>query len=435
MRLMVFAIIVAVVALFIGLELRNTPGTILIDYGDGNSQQFALRYGVLGLVAAFVAAYAAFRLLGVLWRSPRRIQHLGVLRRERQARNALADGILELAQGHWLRAERLLGRTAAHSRTAVAGYLGAARAAHEAGAIAQRDRYIALAHKNGGENNIAVVITEAELLIGNQQLDDAAKLLRGVREQDPRNKRVLSLLKQCYWDAQNWEELTALLPTLENHQIVDDGELLAMERTAYGQLLTKASRSSEDSRSLDAVWCKVPQGLRRDKGLLSLYVRFLIEHGERSRPESMLRHRIRSQWDEDLVYLYGFVEGGNPSQQLIAAEKWLKSHPESPSLLLTLGRLSLRNHLWGKARSYLDQSGEIDPRPETFMLLGKLLEQTGENVVAGEFFRKGLGISVNKQLLELEHVPAGSDVELHHQLAAPDAQVLEMQPARTTQAS
>lgn len=432
MRLMVFAIIVAVIALFIGLELRNTPGVILIDYGDGSSQQFALRYAVLALVAAFVAAYAALRLLGVLWRSPRRIKHFGVLRRERQASNALADGILELAQGHWLRAERLLGQTAAHSRTAVAGYLGAARAAHEAGAIAKRDRYMALAHKSAGENNIAVVVTEAELLIGNQQLDDAAKLLRGVRERDPRNKRVLGLLKQCYWDAQNWEELTALLPTLEYNNIVDDHELLAMERTAYGQLLTKASRSSADSRSLDAAWCKVPQGLRRDKGLLSLYVRFLIEYGERSRPESMLRHRIRSQWDNDLVYLYGFVEGTNPSQQLIAAEKWLKLHPDNPSLLLTLGRLALRNHLWGKARSYLDQSGNLDPRPETFMLLGKLLEQTGENAIAGDFFRKGLGISVNKELLELEHVPVGSDVEL---LEAPVAPVLDMQPTRATQAS
>lgn len=432
MRLMLFSIAMAVVALFIGLELRNTPGTILIDYGDGSSQQFALRYGVLGLVAAFAAAYAVLRLLGVLWRSPRRIQQHGALRRERQARNALADGIIELAQGHWQRAERLLARTAAHGRTAVAGYLGAARAAHEAGAIAQRDRYIALAHQSGGENNIAVVVTEAELLIGNQQLDDAAKLLRAARERDPRNKLVLSLLKRCYWDAQNWDELTAILPALEQHQVVDAGELLAMERTAYGQLLTKASRSSEDSRALDAAWCKVPQGLRRDKGLLSLYVRYLIDHGERSRPESVLRHRIRSQWDDDLVYLYGFVEGSNPSQQLIAAEKWLKSHPDNPSLLLTLGRLALRNHLWGKARSYLDQSGELDPRPETFMLLGKLLEQTGEQTIAGDFYRKGLVISVNKALLELEHVPVGNDVEM---LTAPAADVLDLQPARTSQAS
>ena len=413
MRLMVFAILVAVAALFIGLELRNTPGTVLIDFGNGSSQQFSLRYGVLGLAAAFLATYVALRLLGVVWRSPRSVRRMTQLRRERKARNALADGMLELTQGHWLRAERLLGRSAGlHSRTAVAGYLNAARAAHQNGAIAQRDRYLALAQQRGGEDNIALAITEADILADNQQLDEAAKKLRSALDKDPRNKLVLERLQRCYWDAQNWNELSALIPVLERNKVLSQDEVLALERTVYGRLLSKAAQASDDSRALDAVWSKLPHGLRRDKTLLALYIRFLVEHGEGSRPESILRHRIRSQWDDDLVYMYGFVESGNPSQQLLTAEKWLKHHADNPILLLTLGRLSLRNHLWGKARSYLEQSGDRDPRPETFMLLGRLLEQTGENAVAGEFYRKGLGISVNKELLQLEHVPAGGKTEL-----------------------
>jgi HemY protein len=228
--------------------------------------------------------------------------------------------------------------------------------------------------------------------------------LRQLNRQYPKNRLVLNLLKECYLDSHAWQDLAELMPQLEKHKVVDKNEALHLERTAYGHLLSKAAHASDDSRALDTAWSEVPHGLRRDKELLTIYIRYLLELGETSRPESILRHKIKTKWDDGLVHLYGLVTCDNPAEQLKQAERWLKKHQENATLLLTLGRLSLRNHMWAKARTYLEKSAEIDPRPETYMLLGKLLEQTGDAAIAGECFRKGLGISVSHDLL-LERTP------------------------------
>ncbi|MDH3343405.1 MAG: hypothetical protein OEM07_06755, partial [Gammaproteobacteria bacterium] len=66
----------------------------------------------------------------------------------------------------------------------------------------------------------------------------------------------------------------------------------------------------------------------------------------------------------------------------------------NPVLLLTLGRLSLRNSDLEKARAYLEASMQADPQPETCKELAALLEQTGEQEMAIEYYRKGLSMSV-----------------------------------------
>jgi hypothetical protein len=58
------------------------------------------------------------------------------------------------------------------------------------------------------------------------------------------------------------------------------------------------------------------------------------------------------------------VRGDDPARQLQTAEGWLKDHPQDASLLLTLGRLSLQNRLWGKARDYLESSLRMERNPE-----------------------------------------------------------------------
>jgi HemY protein len=61
-------------------------------------------------------------------------------------------------------------------------------------------------------------------------------------------------------------------------------------------------------------------------------------------------------------------------------------------LLLTLARLCLQAKLWGKARSYLEESIAILPKVAAYQELGLLLEQLGEPDKALECFRTGLGL-------------------------------------------
>ena len=61
--------------------------------------------------------------------------------------------------------------------------------------------------------------------------------------------------------------------------------------------------------------------------------------------------------------------------------------------MLTLGKISSRNQLWGKARSYLESSIEQRATAEAYRLLGALLERLGEADEASDCYRRGLDLT------------------------------------------
>ena len=97
---------------------------------------------------------------------------------------------------------------------------------------------------------------------------------------------------------------------------------------------------------------------------------------------------------------HGLIRGDDPARQLQTAEGWLKEHAQDPSLLLTLGRLSLQNRLWGKARDYLESSLRFERNPETCAELARLLASLGETERSNQLFQEGLGL-LDERLLAL----------------------------------
>jgi uncharacterized protein HemY len=85
--------------------------------------------------------------------------------------------------------------------------------------------------------------------------------------------------------------------------------------------------------------------------------------------------------------------------QLNQLELWLGEYGKHPELLLALGRLSIRNQLWGKAQAYLEASNGIEPRAETYCELGKLLRGLEEFEKANSCFYKGLQLSVGGECI------------------------------------
>ena len=91
-----------------------------------------------------------------------------------------------------------------------------------------------------------------------------------------------------------------------------------------------------------------------------------------------------------MVELYAAIESQAPREQLSVAEGWLAQHPNSAVLLLMLGRLCLRNQLWGKARSYFEAAVGAGSAPRGCLELGTLLERLGDTDQANSMYRRGL---------------------------------------------
>ncbi len=144
--------------------------------------------------------------------------------------------------------------------------------------------------------------------------------------------------------------------------------------------------------------------------MVDVYSNMLIDQGEQEEVEALLRSTLEKCWSPQLVERYGSLQDTDHVAQLATAENWLNEHSGDSVLLYTLGRLCLRNRLWGKARSYLEASigagGKL--QPDAYRELGGLLEQLGEADAAMECYRNGLLLSTGKALTTAADTNAAS---------------------------
>lgn len=316
---------------------------------------------------------------------------------ERRARRRTTQGLLALAEGKWPRARKLLEASAPNADTPLINYLAAAQAAFEEGAGEDVDDLLRRAYESTPGSDLAVGITQAQLQLAGNRLEQSLATLIRLRKQSPRHPFVLKLLKNVYERLEDWRELSQLLPELRRHHILPEDELHRLERQTWLNLLQRAAedvrRHTGSSRNLDQlkrIWDEVPAPLHKDEQLVRAYAQHLSDLGSEADAELLLRKVLRRQWSDPLINLYGRIAGDKPDEQLLTAEQWLKERPNNADLLLALGRLSLRNELWGKAKEYFEASLKQKRSPETLAELARLNAHMGEHEQSVGYLMQGL---------------------------------------------
>ena len=372
----------------IGVLLSRDTGYVLLAFGN-YTVEMSLALLVLLLIVLFVALYFGIRLLVRTMHLPADVREWQQKRGSRLAQQAMTRGLLEMSEGNWRTAERRLVRFADRSETPLLNYLAAARAAQLQGAHDRRDGYIRLAHETMPSADVAVSLTQAELQLADQQLEQALATLKHLRAVAPKHTYVLRLLRRLYEQLGDWEHLRELIPELRRRKVEDETGLQRLEVRTYRALLEQAFLAN-DPRRLTMSWADVPRNLRQEPQLLGDYAGYLQETGQDQQAEKLLRETLRKHWDAGLVETYGLLETSEPGKQLSQMEKLLLDHPDDATLLLTLGRLSLRAQLWGKARGYLEACIGRNGPPQAYRELGQLMERMHESDKAIEIYRRGL---------------------------------------------
>jgi HemY protein len=106
----------------------------------------------------------------------------------------------------------------------------------------------------------------------------------------------------------------------------------------------------------------------------------------------ILTDSLNVHWDSGLAALYGDVAGDDTLEQIDQAERWLAQHHSDAALLLSLGKLCVRQRLWGKAEAYLDASISLTPSHDAYMKLGQLAEELNKPNEASACFRKAMDL-------------------------------------------
>ncbi len=388
MRALVLLVLLLCIAVLATLYAIEDPGYVLIARPP-YSIELPLTLFVPLLLLAFVVLHWLWRLLRLTWHIPQDVASWRAQRSNQKARAALIRGLVHLAEANWLKAQAEFISGLQHGTSPLINYLGAACASQAMGDTEKRDEYIAAAQKAAPEQALAIAMTQAHLYSWTEQHEQALATLSELRTRAPKHAHVLKLLMRTYIALGDWTNLAELTPELRRHKVLPPEALDELELQAHRELLALV-RPAGGLELLRRAWNSMPRTLRQHPSLVAIYVRHLIRQKQMNEAEALLRDAIRRGWNDELAELYGRALADKPAAQLETAEAWLKARPENPNLLLTVGRLAVRNQLWGKARSYLETCVRRRPTLETYRELGALMEQLGEPQKALEYYRRGL---------------------------------------------
>lgn len=383
---------------FVGELMIKDSGYVLIAYNQ-TTIETSLWVLLVALLIIFIATHWVVNLLTRTQLPTAKLKAWKDHRNQRISRRKTLKGLTSLSEGNWAQAQKQLAQAAERSDLPLINYLAAARAAHEQNNEQATDDLLQKARSTTPEAEVTVAISQAEIQLSRGQLEPCLATLLRLRTLAPKNTYVMKLLKDIYVRLNDWQALSKLLPLLQKHQALKGEELEELNRQCYSQLLDDSLNklpieTSDDDRlkALGKTWQDLPNEQSRDSDLVQRYTELLVSLGAESRAEQNLRDLIKRNWNEKLVNLYGRLNGENTKKQLDNARSWLKSHEESPALLLTLGRLSMRNQHWGQAVKYFEQSLEIEPCSETLAELARLLRHLGDNERAQQLLQQNLNL-------------------------------------------
>lgn len=295
-------------------------------------------------------------------------------RQSERSKNALVKGLIEMSEGRFEQAEKILIKQAESSDTSLLNYLMAARAAQQLAAYDRRDEYLRLAHESTPSADIAIGLTQAELQLSHKQLEQALATLNHLSSVSPKHGYVKKLQAKAYQQLGDWDNLGPLLEDVRKMKAVDEQQLEKIEIEAYLGML-KTSIKQFDGDKAERIWQQLPKRLKSNVELIFLYTSYLCKQKKDDEAEVLIRNYLSNNWSDELALLYSRLSVSECKTQLETAETWLHGQSRNAALLLILGKLCLNCELWGKAKSYFESSIGIQPMAETYLKLAKLLEE------------------------------------------------------------
>lgn len=377
-------------AVGLGVLIQRDPGYILLAIGD-TAIETSFWVGLLLVVGVLLLGHYFLRISRVGWQGGTRLSRYLSERRQHRGARLSNEGLIALVEGNYKRAKHLLTRHIDEMEEPLLNYLGAAYAANALGDQKEARALLAKAERETQGATIAIELVQARLLLQNGRLEESLASLTRSQRNASKHPAVLRLLKTVYTGLEDWEALQGLLPDLKKTHLASADELDKLRRRcALGQLNKLSDTTKCPDDQLLQWWQKLPKEMQQDTLIVEHYVRQLLHRQQHAEAEDVLRKQLRKTWERSFVELYGRAESPEADKQLLTAEAWLPDRTNDAMLLLTLGRLSLRNQLWGKAREYFENSHRLEPSPQVCAELGRLLVYLGEHERSTAFFQESL---------------------------------------------
>ncbi len=397
-KLFLLVLLVFLGSVWMAGKIQEDPGYLLLSFKN-TTVEMSLWMGLFGIAACVVTVLLLIWLVGKLLGSGETFKRWSSSLQHRRALSKTNAGVIAYLEGNWNLAQKKLDQAAENSDTPLVSFVTAAKAAFKNGDLQSSDRYLRKAAEEVPGAKLALDLAKAQIQIESGQHEQALAALLQMRQSHPKHKEVCRQLQQVYLALEDWEALSQLMPVLRKLKVVPAAELDEVERKTAISLLDRAvkeqPKSAEDDKvvsQLVKAWNKIQPKVRRHALVTMAYTSQLQKLGKAELAVSALEESINTDWDEQLVEAFGLVAGEDSQHQLLTAERWIKERNNSPVLMLALGRLSIRNKLWGKAKEYLVSSLKLRKSVVVYAELARLLRYLGDEQESTDVLQQGFDL-------------------------------------------
>jgi HemY protein len=388
--LLTLALLVGALAVWV---LQFGSGYVLLSFAE-----FTLEMSAWTGLFIYIAATALLFWLLLTWRwiiGAGGFRSWWRNRRSARNQNQTAEGLLLFAGDDWQEAAKLLSQSAEKSSMPVVNLLFAARAAADNEQFEQAGQILQRLKKTYPKSSFIADKALAEILLLQEQPEQALEILQGVYDKNPRDKSLLRLFADAYYLSESWTALQKLLRDLRHFKAISEQDLASLERDVYCNLLDSLSADGKRSISkkraeLEDIWYLIPRKQQRDPQIVASYGASLGRVQLVEKQQALLIKALSREWHPLLVVQFGELESTSPEKQLMVAEKWFVQHSDDADLLLALGQICQRLQFWGKAKDYLTTAVKLRPSVQGSIYLATVLDKIGDSKASAEVYRQGL---------------------------------------------
>jgi len=378
--------VIAVVLATLG---RFDTGQVLLVYPPYRVD-VSLNLFIVGVVVAFILFYALLRFARNVVTMPRRVAAYRARSRAEKAHTALREAIGNLYAGRFSRAEKAARDSLADARNQGAAGLIAANAAHRMHEYARRDDW--LDGIDDADWQEARLMATADMRADARDADGALAALTEMRTQGGRRIHAQQIALRAQQQLKNWSEVLRLVKTLEKREALHPAVAVRLRQLAAENLLRDRRHNAD---ALLELWQSLSPAERHSPRLADLAAELLIALDRPQDARKIVEEALAQHWEARLLRRYPDTAGADALPLIQKAEAWRNERPDDPDLLFALGRLCLKQQLWGKAQSFLEsalKSPEIaDNEPlkiRTHRALARLHEELGDSAKAAEHYRE-----------------------------------------------
>ncbi|HTN50661.1 MAG TPA: heme biosynthesis HemY N-terminal domain-containing protein [Burkholderiaceae bacterium] len=393
MRWLTWALVLSLLAATVALVLQVNAGNVAV-FVPPYRLDVSLNLFLVGLTALLLIVYWSGRALQRVVDFPEQVRLYRARREEIGGQQALVEAVRGLLEGRFARAEKAARVAQSASRTAGVAALIGARAAHRMQEYERRDEWLARAEDNK-DVETARLVTSAEMWSEQRDNDSALGAIRRLQSAGARHIHAMRIALNANLQSGRWDEALKSLRALEKRNAVHPVLASRLKLAVYREQLL-AHRY--DSTSLEEAWNAIPAADRALPEVALEGARLLNVSGRGGRAAAAIEEALRSspaEWNETCMRLleeYARAQAFPARGQLEQVERWLAEAPRDDAaravLLRTAGLLCLREQLWGKSRSYLNDSLQIAKEPATMLALARLAEAVGDEAEAAQHYRE-----------------------------------------------